>query len=529
MKKKSPSRRAVSKAHGGGKDSKGMMQFQRKNLLWDALLSGSSLAVLIIAAFLAFFGGTWYSAASNAALAGISLLNAAMLFYELTDLRRRIPLLLFQVSFNLLLLGRVYVAWLRDYDIRLGRLEADGFDSLYWSLQILAISLFCVYLAYRAGGFVFRRRELSAAVEGAKKIWDNPAVPVIRQLSRWVLYVSSLASFFSLANTALFVLRNGYLTSFTETAGVPTIISRFALFFTPAFTVFLATMPSAKQMRLPMCVYGVYLLASVFTGRRNMIVTSLMMLALYLVLRDNLLPKEKRVLTKRVVLVVCLLGLGGVYLLQIVAYLRSGMSAGGNSFLNTVVSFIDSQGASFRVIVKTFENLDFFHAKDAWRYFLFPLEMFVTNNSIGQTVFHTDPIISLQTAEFAENTYSYSHALTYLVDPTKYLRGEGFGTSYVAEAYVAFGTAGVVAVSLFLGLAFRWFSSMTSRSWPAIALGLIAFKSLIYLPRNYALSWITDVFNVTYLCFIVGLYLAAQLFLTLGTHLRKTPDSGVET
>ena len=317
-----------------------MMQFQRKHLLWDALLTGSSLAALIAAAFLAFFGGEWYAAASNAALAGISLLNAAMLFYELTDLRRRIPLLLFQASFNLLLLGRVYVAWLQDYDIRLGRLEADAFDSLYWSLQILAISLFCVYLAYRAGGFVFRRRELSVAVEGAKRIRDNPAVPVIRQLSRWVLYVSSLASFFSLANTALFVLRNGYLTSFTETAGVPSVVSRFALFFTPAFTVFLATMPSAKQMRLPMCVYGVYLLASVFTGRRNMIVTSLMMLALYLVLRDNLLPREKRVLTKRVVLIVCLLGLGGVYLLQIVAYLRSGMSAGGSSFLSTIVSFI---------------------------------------------------------------------------------------------------------------------------------------------------------------------------------------------
>ena len=44
-----------------------MMQFQRKHLLWDALLTGSSLAALIAAAFLAFFGGEWYAAASNAA------------------------------------------------------------------------------------------------------------------------------------------------------------------------------------------------------------------------------------------------------------------------------------------------------------------------------------------------------------------------------------------------------------------------------------------------------------------------------
>ncbi len=498
-----------------------MVQFHPKYLLRDTLLLGLSLALLVIAAFFAQPGGSWYSVAANVTLAGLSMLNVAMLIYELTDIRRRIPLLLFQASFNLLLLGRVYVTWLRDYDSRLLLLEADGYDSLYWSLQLLAISLFSVYLAYRAGGFLFRKHEVSVAVEGAKRIWDNPLIPIIRQLSRWVLYVSSLASFFSLANTALFVLRNGYLTSFTETAGVPTVISRFALFFTPAFAVFLATLPSAKQMRLPMCVYGVYLLASVFTGRRNMIVTSLMMLALYFVLRDNLLPKEKRVLTKRVVLLVCVLGLGGVYLLQMVAYLRSGSLGSWYSFFSTLVNFVDSQGASFRVIVKTFEYMDQLNLSEAYRYFLFPLELFVTNNSIGQTVFHTEPIISLQTAEFAENTYSYSHVLTYLVDPTKYLRGEGFGTSYVAEAYVAFSVAGVVAMSVVIGLAFRWFSSMLGRSWPAIALGLIAVKSFVYLPRNYALGWITDVFNITYLCFILGLYLAAQLVLTIGTHLRR--------
>ena len=62
---------------------------------------------------------------------------------------------------------------------------------------------------------------------------------------------------------------------------------------------------------------------------------------------------------------------------------------------------------------------------------------------------------------------------------------------------------------------------MVGRSWPAIALGLIAIKSFVYLPRNYALIWITDVFNVTYLCFLLGLYLAAQLLYTLGTHLRR--------
>ena len=85
------------------------------------------------------------------------------------------------------------------------------------------------------------------------------------------------------------------------------------------------------------------------------------------------------------------------------------------------------------------------------------------------------------------------------------------------------GIGGVIVISAVIGLAFRWFSSMLSHSWPAAALGLIAVKSFVYLPRNYALIWITDVFNITYLCFILGLYLAAQLLLFFGTRLRKAP------
>ena len=500
-----------------------MIHFERKTLLRDTLLLGLSLTLLIAATFVASFGGgVWFSRAANTALAGVVVLNIAMLAYVFTDIRRRISLLLFQGPFNLLLFGRVYVSWIRDYENRLQLLEGETFESIYWSIQMLAISLAVVYLAYRAGGFLLRRRETSLATQGARRILDNPIIPIVRQLSRWALYVSSLASFFSLGNTILFVLRNGYLTSFTETAGVPSIISRFSLFFTPAFAVFLATMPSGKQLRLPMCVYGVYLLASLFTGRRNTIVTNLLMLALYAVLRDNLLPKEKRILTKRLVALVCVLGVGGVYLLQMVAYIRSG-SAGGGSLLNTLVSFIDSQGASFRVMVKTFDYGEYLDTANGWRYLFFPLELFLNNNSIGQSVFHTTPILTLQTAEFAEHTYSYSHVITYLVDPAKFLRGEGFGTCYAAEAYVAFGIGGVIVISAVIGLAFRWFSSMLSHSWPAAALGLIAVKSFVYLPRNYALIWITDVFNITYLCFILGLYLAALLLLIFGPRLRKAP------
>ena len=60
------------------------------------------------------------------------------------------------------------------------------------------------------------------------------------------------------------------------------------------------------------------------------------------------------------------------------------------------------------------------------------------------------------------------------------------------------------------------------------ALGLLAVKSFVYIPRSYALGWVTDVFNITYLCYILGLYLAAQLLLFVGTHLRRAAPPQAE-
>ena len=97
-----------------------MLQFERKAFLRDVLLLGAALSVLIVSALLAGLGGSSrMEAAVDVAFSGIVLLNAAVLAYVFTAVRRRLPLLLFQATFNLLLLGRGYVTWLLHYDKRL--------------------------------------------------------------------------------------------------------------------------------------------------------------------------------------------------------------------------------------------------------------------------------------------------------------------------------------------------------------------------------------------------------------------------
>lgn len=292
------------------------------------------------------------------------------------------------------------------------------------------------------------------------------------------------------------------------------------MFFVPSFAVFLATLPNKKQIKLPLAIYFVYMFSSVFTGRRTTLVTEALMLVIYFIMRDSLLPREERKLKKRTVVFAGVFGVAGMYLLQLIALIRAGISDTSHGLGDMLISFFDSQGASFRVIIQTVNNIKLFDHSTSYMYLFYPFERFVHNNVITSAIFGLSPIIEVQTSTFVQTTHNFAHVLTFMVDPNRYLTGGGFGTSYIAEAYVAYGAFGVIIVSILIGFLFRFFSSMLTRSWVVLASCLLAVKDFVYIPRSFAFMWVTDTLNITYFCFYGVLYLAALLLIWIGTHVR---------
>lgn len=498
-----------------------MIKIKSGEMLRSTILFGLTGILFVFANLLPLLGDNLWEAALNILLVGIIFLNISIWCSLIKNVRRDIALLVFVAAFDILLLGRVYVAWIGNYDIYLSVLEAQGYPQLFQALQIVATSLFFVYLSYRLVSPTFIRREMAIEQRGMETIKKDPLIPVLRQLSAIILYISSIPFFYSLVNTILNVRRYGYLNSFTNNAdNIPSAIARLSMFFIPSFAVFLATLPNKKQMKAPMIVYGIYMVSSLFTGRRNTIVTEALMLIVYFVLRDSLLPKEKRTLKKKTVIGGGVFGLAAVYFLQMVALIRAGMSSAGHGILDTLVGFVNSQGASFRVIIQTVNNINLFNHTVSYQYLFYPFELFAHNNLIVRTLFGLNPIVEVQNSSFVKTTHNFAHVLTYMVDPSRYLSGGGFGTSYIAEAYVAFGVVGVIMISIMFGIIFRYFASMITRSWPVLACSLIAVKELVYVPRNFAFLWVSDVFNITYLCFFLAIYVAALIIVKVGTHTR---------
>jgi oligosaccharide repeat unit polymerase len=502
-----------------------MIKIKSKDLITDTVLLGLTVLMMITAELLNVLGGGHCEAAVHVILFAIVLLNIAIFCDLFRNIRRDFPILVFVAAFDVLLLGRVYVSYFGHYRQMLVLLETDSYAKLFVALRMIIVSLFCVYLAYRLAGPIFHKRETAIQEDGIKSVKINPVGPIIRQLSVAVLLVSSIAFFYTLFQTVLIVLKHGYLNSFTNTTRIPSSISRLSMFFIPAFAVFLATLPNKKQMKLPLAIYGLYMVTSIFTGRRNMLVTEALMLIIYFVMRDNLLERNKRVLKKKTVVYMGIMGIAAMYLLQLFAIVRAGITDANKNLGAMIVSFFDSQGASFRVVIQTVNNIHLFNPSTSYQYLFYPFERFVHNNVITRSLFGLTPIIEVQNDVFVKTTHNYAHALTYAVDPERYLSGGGFGTSYVAEAYIAYGILGVILVSLMVGLIFRFFSSMLTRSWVAIACCLLAIKDFVYIPRSFAFIWVTDVFNITYLCFYGAIYLIALVIVHTATHLRQAQSA----
>jgi oligosaccharide repeat unit polymerase len=507
-----------------------MACFKVKSTLRNTVLFGLALTAIAAAGIPAVAGAGSFETACDMMFFANILLNIAIITDLLCNIRRDFPLLMFVCSFDVLLLGRVYVSFLGHHSDLLYYLEADNYGNLYKALQVVTISLLAVYAAYKLAAPFFSKREHLLKSDGLRAFPQKDYVPVIRQLSVIVLLVSSLAYFYILLAAIMNVLKNGYLGSFTQKAqSIPTVISRLSMFFPPSFAVFLATMPDKKQMRFPFAVYIIYMFVSLLTGRRNTFVCEAFMIIIYFVLRDNLLEKDRRVFKKRSVVLALVLLIPVVYLLQIFAEVRTGFFDPKKSFGYIMMNFFNSQGATFRVVIQTVNRWDFFNHNVSYKFLYYPFELFVHNNVVTRNLFGLSPIIEVQTPLFARTTHNFAHALTYMVDRSRYIAGGGFGTSFVAEAYVAYGMPGVVAVSALIGVIFRFFSSMLSRSWVVVAISLLAVKDLVYIPRSFAFLWVTDVFNITYLCFFMALYIVALFTVKRGTHVRRVNGTGKET
>ena len=174
--------------------------------------------------------------------------------------------------------------------------------------------------------------------------------------------------------------------------------------------------------------------------------------------------------------------------------IRSNIKINNFNIQKEFLQFFDDQGGSVKLIgyVKEYESK---LPKTNKTYLFGPVISFFNNGIIGRRIFNTIQYKG-NTIESALYTNNLGSTLSYIVLKDYYINGVGLGTQYIAEVYADFKYTGVFLFNIFLGylIAKLNFRSDIKWYWSAILISII--RLVIYIPRDFALSWFISFFSI---------------------------------
>lgn len=265
-----------------------------------------------------------------------------------------------------------------------------------------------------------------------------------------------------------------------------------------AYLVFLATMPTQRQMILPTVLLTtikcLYLLMGV---RREFTVFAIIMVC-YFILRNKLDPNEGWVTRRRAIFI----SLGTAATAFLFTTMENVRGRGSSSSL---LEFFYNQGVSVRVV----DNVVLFGHRLPDQFYL---AYFAHYGLVGRLLGY--PQLQGNSLERAEIGGSLSHSLSRIaLGENAYVSGVSTGTSFLAEGYVQYGMLGVVAVAAVVGAVVRYVDGLSLSSTWANTLRMLMVPSLIWIPRGPASDFIGILFEpTTIMAFTAMLSVMALLY-----------------
>lgn len=242
-----------------------------------------------------------------------------------------------------------------------------------------------------------------------------------------------------------------------------------------AYLVFLATMPTQRQILLPTVLMAsikcLYLLMGV---RREFTVFAIVMVC-YFIMRNRLDPDAGWITRRRATAI----GLGTAAMAFLFTTMESVRGRGSSSSL---LEFFYNQGVSVRVI----DNVVVFGHRLPDQFYL---AYFTHYGLMGRLLGY--PQLQGNSLERAEIGGSLSHSLSRIaLGENAYVSGVSTGTSFLAEGYVQYGMLGVVAVAGVVGAVVRYVDGLDLSSAWSNSLRMLIVPSLIWIPRGPASDFI---------------------------------------
>ncbi|WP_363551064.1 O-antigen polysaccharide polymerase Wzy family protein [Caldifermentibacillus hisashii] len=428
------------------------------------------------------------------------------LCYSLENFNKRIIFFAFNITFFTFLVGRLVVKTISDYvDIynknKFG-LEFSN-DQVIWNIFIvLFTSLLFLFIGYSC------IKNNNSNQNYNKGVFKGIRIQTIAFASKYLFYITSIFNFLIILEQARFTDQAGYTELYSSySSSYPYFIVKFAEMSSAALFMFLATLPTKSKSIIPLTLYFFIGTISLLVGNRNEFVLNLLIIIIYLCLR-NITDKHEKWFGKKEILICISAFPFLILLLNAISYIRVDRGVSSASFLYTINDFFYKQGVSVNLIgfAQTLAN----QLPNETVYTFGRIIDFIRNNIITQSLFDIPKYLP-QTVESALHGNSFADSVSYILSPNRYLNGWGYGSSYVAELFIDFGYLGIIVGNFVLGnilaLMTRLFENGIIGAWICLTMT----RLLLYAPRDTATSFIVTSFSLINILTIVLILLSAVI------------------
>ena len=397
----------------------------------------------------------------------------------------------FLVTFFVYLLGQYVTLWIN------GEVWYDKFDRhvMKVTLSCLFISLVSVFV-----GFVFSKHNSKNSKMSIMSTYNEYTESniLIKKISGTLFYITIIFDVIVNLEPALFVQQGTYLDLYTDyTSQLPTVVHKIAQANKLLFCVYLTTLPSKKEMKMPCILYLFSNFITLFSGVRGTIVNCVIFVFLYYFYRQRMSRKMETGevwISKKLIVLTAVAVPFCIVFLSLYNNIRNGTEYEYNGFFNEILLFFENQGGSVNVIGYAEDLKD--RMPETNTSYLFGPVINLFKYGFWGSFFGGGEAIRNNTLQMAMYGNNLGATVTYLAFPEQWLAGMGLGTQYIAEAYVDFGYVGVALFNLFLGYIIFKINFVTTNKWYINALLVNIILSILAMPRNFGTSFVAELVSV---------------------------------
>ncbi|RGT71594.1 O-antigen polysaccharide polymerase Wzy [Ruminococcus sp. AF18-22] len=448
----------------------------------------------------------------NSGIFAILFFVANNLLYCLENTKDRIILLILHVTIFVFLISRPFIECISDSQWYIEYVDKYGLQSFEFAINSIVVSL----VAFFGGAILYEIKNIGTSFSVKKVInnqkrekYRNIFIKNLQKVALIIFYISFFATMI-LEFEKLWFMRGKeyveYYTSFVSQA--PYIIYVISTFMRYSLCIFLATMPRKEKCLLPLGAYLLSAVPNLIIGMRNPIMQNGIFVFVYYFIRHS---KEEKWFGK-IEKVGIVVGLPLILIfMSVYASLRVHASNISKNFFFLLGSFFYGQGVTFDVLNIGYTCIDQLPVREFRNYTFGGIIDYFLHGAIAQKIFGAQALNNVNSIENALYSNNFSHNMSYIAKGEDYLKGKGWGSSYLLETYVDFGYIGIVIYSFLLAIILLFIVKLIRRNTITGTISLLIITQVFFIPRAEATGFLNFLFQAQFWAAIIICYLGAGL------------------